>query len=88
MPNMPRPVTKLSDEQRALLAEFVTAAKKADQAEAQLEAETLAALRAAQAAREAGIPDTALKQASGWSRMKLHRRLGPRRNPATPTEGE
>lgn len=76
---MPRPVTKLSEEQQDLLAAAVTAAKKADESEARFVADNRAALEAIQAARKAKVPDTLLKRETGWSRMKFHRRLGPRR---------
>lgn len=77
---VPRPITKLTDEQQRLLAAAVEAARKskeADRAAEQLKAD---AWQAILAARNAGVPDEPLCDETGFSRATLNRRFGTRRD--------
>lgn len=71
MTSVIRPVTKLSDEQQALLDQAIAAAKRADAAED-------VAWQKIKAARDVGVPDTVLCERTGRSRATLNRRFGRR----------
>jgi len=68
---VPRPVTKLTDEQRRLLDEAVQAASESRKA-------TEKAWERIIAARAAGVPDETLCDETGFSRATLNRRYGRR----------
>jgi len=67
-----RPVTVLTDQQRAALADLALKADAARDAEALM-------WQAALDARAAGVPDVLLCEESGLSRATLNRKFGPRR---------
>jgi predicted phage gp36 major capsid-like protein len=69
---VPRPTTKLTDEQRRLLDQAVESAKSSRAAEQR-------AWEDAIAARNAGVPDEMLCDETGLSRSTLNRKYGPRR---------
>jgi hypothetical protein len=69
--DVPRPPTRLSDEQQRLLDEAVAAAAEAD---AQVEA----AWKKIKKARDAGVPDRRLMEETAWSRATLNRKYGAR----------
>ncbi|WP_328339572.1 hypothetical protein [Micromonospora sp. NBC_00421] len=71
MTDVIRPKTQHTDEQRALLAAAVKAARTADEAEER-------AWQAIKAARDAGVLDTVLCEQTGRSRATLNRKYGPR----------
>lgn len=71
MTAVPRPTTKLNDEQRRLLDVAVESARNARSADQ-------AAWNAALAARRAGVPDELLCDETGLSRATLNRKYGPR----------
>lgn len=75
MTTVPRPITKLTDEQRRLLAAAVESAQNFRDAEQK-------AWDAALAARKAGVPDEMLCDETGLSRATLNRKFGPRRDAA------
>ncbi|MFI7547189.1 hypothetical protein [Actinoplanes sp. NPDC049599] len=72
MTAVPRPVTKLTDEQRRLLDEAVKAAAESRKA-------TETAWERIITARAAGVPDELLCDETGFSRATLNRRYGRRR---------
>ena len=79
MTTVPRPITKLTDDQQRLLAAAIEAAresKTADQRAAELKEITW---RRILEARNAGVPDEPLCDETGFSRATLNRRFGPRR---------
>lgn len=78
MPNVPRPLTKLTDEQQALLAAAVKAAEKSDEASRRAEQVKDDAWQAILEARNAGVPDDLLCKQTGFSRATLNRRFGTR----------
>jgi hypothetical protein len=71
---VPRPTTKLTDEQRRLLAQAVESAKTYRDADQKAWSDAIAA-------RQAGVPDDLLCDETGLSRATLNRRYGPRRRP-------
>lgn len=71
---VPRPTTKLTDEQRRLLDVAKESAQTYRTAEQQ-------AWNDAIAARQAGVPDEMLCDETGLSRATLNRRYGPRPKP-------
>ena len=75
MTTVPRPITKLTDEQRRLLAAAVESAQNFRDAEQR-------AWDAALDARKAGVPDEMLCDETGLSRATLNRKFGPRRDAA------
>lgn len=78
MTAVPRPVTKLTDDQRKLLAEAIKAAAESDRAEREAEQIKDAAWQAILAARNAGVPDDLLCKQTGFSRATLNRKFGTR----------
>ena len=78
MPIVPRPLTKLTDEQQALLAAAVKAAEKSDEIQRRADDEKEVAWRAILEARAAGVPDDTLCKRTGFSRATLVRRFGNR----------
>lgn len=78
MTAVPRPITKLTDDQQRLLAAAVEAAQKSDaEQRAAAEAKT-SAWAAIVEARNAGVPDDLLCAQTGFSRATLNRRFGTR----------
>ena len=73
MTTVPRPTTKLTDEQRRLLDVAVESAKTSRTAEQRAWDDALAA-------RNAGVPDELLCDETGLSRSTLNRKYGPRRD--------
>lgn len=71
MTAVPRPITKLTDEQRRLLAVAVESARKFREAEQKAWDDAIVA-------RKAGVPDEMLCDETGLSRATLNRRFGPR----------
>lgn len=71
MTAVPRPITKLTDEQRELLAKAVESARSFRASEQQAWDDALAA-------RRAGVPDELLCDETGLSRATLNRRYGKR----------
>lgn len=80
MTTVPRPTTKLTDEQRRLLAEAIEEARKSREARMAAETTTTRAWQKILEAREAGVPDEMLCDETGFSRATLNRRYGPRRD--------
>ncbi|MEU7904091.1 hypothetical protein [Actinoplanes sp. NPDC049118] len=78
MTTVPRPITKLTDDQQKLLAEAVKAAKKSDQSQARADADKEAAWEAILTARAGGVPDDRLCDETGFNRSTLNRRFGTR----------
>ncbi|MET0423609.1 MAG: hypothetical protein ABW046_07035 [Actinoplanes sp.] len=78
---MPRPLTKLTDEQQALLAAAVKAAEKSDEAARRAEQTKDAAWQAILEARNSGVPDDLLCKRTGFSRATLVRKFGNRPAP-------
>lgn len=76
MTAVPRPTTKLTDEQRRLLDEAV---KTARELKAQMQEMDQRIWNAALAARRAGVPDDLLCEETGLSRATLNRRFGNRK---------
>jgi hypothetical protein len=76
---VPRPITKLTDEQRRLLDEAV---KTAHELKAQMQELDQKIWDAALAARKAGVPDELLCDETGLSRATLNRRFGNRKSAA------
>lgn len=72
MTAVPRPTTKLTDEQRRLLDQAVESAKTYRDAEQKAWDDAIAA-------RRAGVPDELLCDETGLSRATLNRKYGPRR---------
>lgn len=72
MTAVPRPTTKLTDEQRRLLDQAVESANTYRDSEKQAWEDALAA-------RKAGVPDELLCDETGLSRATLNRKYGPRR---------
>lgn len=72
MTAVPRPTTKLTDEQRRLLDQAVESAKTYRDAEQKAWDDALAA-------RRAGVPDELLCDETGLSRATLNRKYGSRR---------
>jgi hypothetical protein len=73
---VPRPTTKLTDEQQRLLDEAV---KTARELKAQIQELDQRIWDAALAARRAGVPDDLLCDETGLSRATLNRRFGNRK---------
>jgi hypothetical protein len=69
---VPRPTTKLTDEQRRLLDQAVESAQTYRDAEQKAWDDAIAA-------RRAGVPDELLCDETGLSRATLNRKYGPRR---------
>lgn len=78
MTAVPRPVTKLTDEQGKLLAEAIKAAKESNRAQKQAAEIKDHAWQAILAARNAGIPDDLICKQTGFSRATLNRKFGTR----------
>jgi hypothetical protein len=76
---VPRPTTKLTDEQRELLAAAIEEARKSREARMLADTATDRAWRKILEAREAGVPDELLCDETGFSRASLNRKYGPRR---------
>lgn len=72
MTAVPRPTTKLTDEQRRLLEAAVESAQNFRTAEQKAWDDAIAA-------RRAGVPDELLCEETGLSRATLNRKYGPRR---------
>jgi hypothetical protein len=70
---VPRPITKLTDEQRRLLAAAVESAQRFRDSEQKAWADALTA-------RQAGVPDELLCAETGLSRATLNRKFGARRD--------
>jgi len=75
---VPRPITKLTDDQQKLLDAAVEAARKSDASEAQAAADKETAWQAILAARAVGVPDDRLCDETGFNRSTLNRRFGTR----------
>lgn len=75
---VPRPITKLSDDQQKLLDAAVEAAKKSDQSHERADADEKTAWQAILAARAAGVPDDRLCKETGFNRSTLNRLYGKR----------
>jgi hypothetical protein len=73
---VPRPITKLTDEQRRLLNEAV---KTARELKPQMQDLDQKIWDKALAARRAGVPDELLCDETGLSRATLNRRFGNRK---------
>lgn len=76
MTAVPRPTTKLTDEQRELLAIAVKTARELKEQMQELDQKIW---DAALAARRAGVPDDLLCDETGLSRATLNRRFGNRK---------
>jgi hypothetical protein len=76
---VPRPTTKLTDEQQQLLDEAVEAATKKHDAQRETDAMEEAAWDRILRARRAGVPDELLCDRTGFSRATLNRKYGTRR---------
>lgn len=72
MTTVPRPTTKLTDDQRRRLDELVELAKEAREIDQ-------AVWDKAFAARNDGIPDEMICEEAGLSRSTFYRKFGPRR---------
>jgi hypothetical protein len=70
---VPRPITKLTDEQRRLLAVAVKSAQHFRDSEQKAWEDALSA-------RRAGVPDELLCDETGLSRATLNRKFGARRD--------
>lgn len=75
---VPRPLTKLTDEQQELLRQAIEAAKKSAQDQQSADASRDEAWRAILAARNGGVPDDVVCKQTGFSRATLNRKFGPR----------
>lgn len=82
MTTVPRPITKLTDDQQKLLDAAVAAAKRSDQSQERADADKEAAWQAILAARAGGVPDDRLCDETGFNRSTLNRRFGTRRKEA------
>lgn len=80
MTAVPRPTTKLTDEQRELLAAAVRAANEKHAQQRQTDASEEAAWQVILQARRGGVPDELLCDETGFSRATLNRKFGPRRD--------
>lgn len=78
MPNVPRPLTKLTAEQQALLAAAVKGAQKSDESQRRADADKDDAWQKILVARNAGVPDDLLCKRTGFSRATLVRKFGNR----------
>lgn len=76
MTTVPRPTTKLTDEQRRLLEVAVKTARELKEQMQELDQKIW---DAALAARRAGVPDELLCDETGLSRATLNRRFGNRK---------
>ena len=79
MTAVPRPITKLTDEQRRLLDQAVEAANKKHASQEQTDALDEAAWQRIVEARKGGVPDELLCDETWYSRASLNRKYGPRR---------
>ncbi len=77
MTTVPRPTTKLTDEQRRLLEVAVETARELKERMAEMDQQIW---NAALAARRAGVPDDLLCEETGLSRATLNRRFGNRKS--------
>jgi hypothetical protein len=75
---VPRPVTKLTDDQQKLLAAAIKAAEESDKAQREADEIKEAAWQAILAARAAGVPDELICDETGFSRATLNRKYGKR----------
>ena len=80
MTAVPRPTTKLTDEQRRLLTQAIEEARKSREARMLADSATNRAWQKILEAREAGVPDEMLCDETGFSRATLNRKYGPRRD--------
>ena len=78
MTTVPRPITKLTDDQQKALDAAVKAAKKSDHSQERAEADEQAAWQAILTARAAGVPDDRLCRETGFNRSTLNRLYGKR----------
>lgn len=78
MTTVPRPITKLTDEQRRLLDVAVESARKSGESTLRAAADKEGAWRDIITARGAGVPDDLLCRETGFSRATLNRRFGAR----------
>jgi hypothetical protein len=78
---VPRPKTKLSDDQQRLLIAAVEAAKKSDDSHQRADADEDEAWQKIVVARKAGVPDDLLCSETGFSRATLNRKYGRRPEP-------
>jgi hypothetical protein len=76
---VPRPTTKLTDEQRRLLEVAVEAAREKMRAQDRVNELDEIQWQRALEARRAGVPDELLCDETGLSRATLNRKYGPRR---------
>jgi hypothetical protein len=76
---VPRPTTKLTDEQREKLAAAIEEARKSREARMIADTATEKAWQKILEAREAGVPDEMLCDETGFSRATLNRKFGPKR---------
>jgi hypothetical protein len=76
--NVPRPLTKLTQEQQKLLAEAVRKAQRSVQAQERADTVKEDAWQSLLAARNAGVPDDLLCKQTGFSRATLNRKFGTR----------
>jgi hypothetical protein len=75
---VPRPTTKLTDDQQRLLAAAVESAQKSDAQQRAADEAKSSAWAAIVEARNAGVPDDLLCDQTGFSRATLNRRFGTR----------
>lgn len=80
MTTVPRPTTKLTDEQRRCLQLAIEAARESKAADERAEELKALAWQRILEARNAGVPDEPLCDETGFSRATLNRRYGPRRD--------
>lgn len=79
MTAVPRPMRKLSDEQRRLLQEAVQLAHAYQELRRRADEKLGQAWAAILAARDADVADEVLCDETGFSRSTLNRKYGPRR---------
>jgi hypothetical protein len=75
---VPRPTTKLTDEQREKLSAAISEAQKSREARMIADTALDRAWQKILEAREAGVPDEMLCDETGFSRATLNRKFGPR----------
>lgn len=78
MTNVPRPLTKLTDDQQRLLQEAIEAARKSTEAQRSADTVRDEAWQAILAARSGGVPDDVICKRTGFSRATLNRKYGTR----------
>ncbi len=81
MTAVPRPVTRLTDEQQVLFEKAKKVAADAKKMSEDAEAKTQEAWEAIVEARAGGVPDELLCDETGFSRATLNRRFGKRPEP-------